>query len=148
MFRLKHLQIDTLQEHVIFLHEESVHTNHFGFRPLDRVRVVEVEHRGAVPREITGVLNFCRDALVAPGEIGVSDVAARDLGLPPGALVRATLSPAPRSIDLVRGKLHGRQLDQAACETILSDVRSIATRRSSSRCSCSAVRCCRSTATS
>jgi thymidine phosphorylase len=93
-----------------------------GFRPLDRVRVMQADAAGTTAREITGVLNFCRDGLVGPGEIGLSDVAGRDLGLPEGALVRATLSPAPPSVDLVRGKLHERRLDQAAFETILTDV--------------------------
>ncbi len=122
MFRLKHVQIDTLQEHVIFVHEDAVSASHLGFRPLDRVRVVEANTAGTPAREITGVLNFCRDALVGPGEIGLSGVAARDLGLPEGTLVRATLSPAPPSVDLVRGKLHGHRLDQTAFEAILTDV--------------------------
>jgi thymidine phosphorylase len=122
MFRLKHLQIDTLQEHVIFVHEAAVEANHLGFRPLDRVRVVEADAGTGTPREVTGVLNFCRDALVGPGEIGLSDVAARDLGLPDGALVRATISPAPSSLDLVRDKLRGRRLDETAFTTILTDV--------------------------
>jgi thymidine phosphorylase len=122
MFRLKHLQIDTLQEHVIFIHEDAVEAGHLGLRPLDRVRVEEADVRGATPREVTGVLNFCRDELVAPDEIGLSEVAAHDLGLPEGARVRATISPAPPSVDLVRGKLYGRRLEQSDFEAILTDV--------------------------
>ncbi len=120
-FRLKHLKIDTLHEHVIFIHEGAVEAGNLGFRPLDRVRVIEAE-AGGTPREITGILNFCRDAMVAPTEIGLSEVAARDLGLPEGALVRATISPAPRSVDLVRDMLQGHRLDQVAFEAILADV--------------------------
>ena len=33
MFRLKYLRIDTLQEHVIFLHEDAVHDGNLGFLP-------------------------------------------------------------------------------------------------------------------
>jgi thymidine phosphorylase len=86
------------------------------------VRVKEADAGDRAPREVTGVLNFCRDALVAPDEIGLSEVAAHDLGLPDGARVRATICPAPRSVDLVRGKLYGQRLDQPAFEAILGDV--------------------------
>jgi thymidine phosphorylase len=122
MFRLKHLQIDTLHEHVIFIHEDAVRAGNLGLRPLDRVRVVEADVATGTPREIIGVLNFCRDALVSPDQIGLSTVAARDLGVAEGARVQATLSPAPRSVDLVRDKLRGQRLDQTAFETILTDV--------------------------
>ena len=46
MFRIKHLRIDTLSERVVFIHEEAVRTGNLGFRPLDRVRVVEAAPRG------------------------------------------------------------------------------------------------------
>ena len=39
MFRLKPLRIDTLSEHVIFIHEAAVRMGNLGFRPLDRVHV-------------------------------------------------------------------------------------------------------------
>jgi thymidine phosphorylase len=123
MFRLKPLAIDTLSEHVIFIHEEAVQAGNLGFRPLDRVRVVEASPApGAAPRQVIGVLNFCRDALVAADEIGLSEDAARDLGLPAGTAVHATQSPAPASVDLVRAKLLGRRLDEAAFRAILGDV--------------------------
>ena len=122
MFRLKHLQIDTLHEHVIFIHEGAVQAGNLGFRPLDRIRVVGAGATGSAPREVIGVLNFCSDALVRADEIGLSEVAARDLSLPDGALVQATICPAPRSVDLVRDKLNGRRLDGPAFEAILGDV--------------------------
>ncbi|HVN83442.1 MAG TPA: thymidine phosphorylase family protein [Candidatus Binatia bacterium] len=122
MFRLKHLQIDTLGEHVVFIHEAAVRTGNLGFRPLDRVRVVGSDARNQASREVVGILNFCRDALVEPDEIGLSEVTFRDLGLPEQAQVHATLAPAPRSVDLVRDKLSGHRLDRAAFEAILADV--------------------------
>ena len=59
---------------------------------------------------------------VSPDEIGLSTVAAHDLGLPAGAQVRATIAPAPRSVDLVRAKLQGQRLDRPAFDAILADV--------------------------
>ncbi|HEV8716005.1 MAG TPA: thymidine phosphorylase family protein [Candidatus Binatia bacterium] len=122
MFRIKHLRIDTLSEHVIFIHEATVRTGNLGFRPLDRVRVVEATPTTGLPREVIGVLNFCQDTLIAPDEIGLSATAARDLGLPEGAEVQATIAPAPHSVDLVRRKLAGQRLDRAAFDAILADV--------------------------
>lgn len=52
MFRIKHLRIDTLSEHVIFIHEAAVRTGNLGFRPLDRVRVVEATPTSGLPREV------------------------------------------------------------------------------------------------
>ena len=69
-----------------------------------------------------GVLNFCRDSLVTPDEIGVSEGAFHDLDLPEGARVHATIAPAPRSVDLVRRKLGGEKLDGAEFKAILGDV--------------------------
>jgi thymidine phosphorylase len=104
------------------IHESAVRTGHLGFNPLDRVRVFAAEPAAEPQREITGVLNFCRDSLLATDEIGLSDVAFRDLGLAEGTPVRTTIAPAPRSIDLVRRKLRGESLDRAAFDAILRDV--------------------------
>ena len=122
MFRLKHLCIDTMREHVVMVHEDAVRAGELGFNPLDRVRVVGTDPASGEERELTGTLNFCRDTLIAADEIGLSDIAYRDLGLPEGANVHATIAPAPRSVDLVRAKLRGRRLDRAAFDAILGDV--------------------------
>jgi thymidine phosphorylase len=122
MFRLKHLCIDTMREHIVLVHEDAVRAGELGFNPLDRVRVVGTDPATGATRELTGTLNFCRDALIAADEIGLSDVAYRDLALPEGTTVRATIAPAPRSVDLVRRKLRGSRLDRAGFDAILADV--------------------------
>ena len=122
MFRLKHLPIDTLREHVVMIHEQAVRNGNLGFNPLDRVRVFGVDAASGKSSEITGVLNFTRDAILSPEEIGVSEEAFRDLGLPENSPVSASLAVAPRSVDLVRAKLYGTRLDRAAFHAILADV--------------------------
>jgi thymidine phosphorylase len=122
MFRVKQLRIDTLGEHVIFIHKAAVQAGNLGFRPLDRVRVVEAEPTNGAAREVTGIINFCEDSLITPYEIGLSEVTFRDLGLADGRRVLATIAPAPRSVDLVRKKLEGQRLDRAAFDAILADV--------------------------
>jgi len=122
MFRLKELQIDTLSEHVVFIHESAVRAGNLGFRPLDRVYVVGAHPETGVQHEVAGILNFCRNTLLAPDEIGLSELTFRDLGLPDGASVQATIAPAPKSVDLVRDRLQGHRLDRAAFDAILADV--------------------------
>src|SRR5690349_17344695 len=100
MFRVKYLRIDTLREHVIFIHESAVRTGNLGFNPLDRVRVFGTNDATGEPREVIGILNFCRDSLIDTDEIGLSEDTYRDLGLPEGSEVNATIAPAPRSVDL------------------------------------------------
>jgi len=83
---------------------------------------------------VTGILNFCDEPLVAPDDIDLSAVTARDLGLPAGTLVQATLALAPRSVDLVRAKLQGQRLDRGAFAAILADVVQHRYSRSNSPC--------------
>jgi thymidine phosphorylase len=59
---------------------------------------------------------------VAEGDIGLSEVAFRDLALAEGTRVTAAVAPAPASIDRVRNKLRGRTLGYGDFESILADV--------------------------
>lgn len=122
MFRLRRVGIDTLSEHVVFIHESAVEKGDLGFKPLDRVRVLEAGTPPGSGREITGVLNFCRDAILAVDEIGLSEVAWNDLGLPSGATVEATHARSPESVDCVRAKLRGTRLGRRDFDAILRDV--------------------------
>jgi thymidine phosphorylase len=122
LFRIRDLQIDSYNERVVFIHEETVRTGNLGFQPLDRVRIVGEDPATGERREISGILNFCRDRIVGPEEIGLSSVAFRDLGLPEDTRVLATLARAPASVDHVRGKLAGRRLARAHFDEILGDV--------------------------
>jgi thymidine phosphorylase len=122
MFRVKHVRVDTLGEHQVVIHEHAVKSGNLGFNPLDRAHVMAVEMPNGVRHEVTGVLVFCHDSLVAPDEIGLSDQAFHDLGVPEGSRVNATLAVSPRSVDLVRAKLRGQKLDRRAFDAILADV--------------------------
>lgn len=106
----------------MFIHEDAVRLGELGFKPLDRVNVVGGEPGDVSSAQVTGILNFCRNGLVAPDEVGLSEVAFRDLGLPENALVRTEFAPPPASLERVRAKLHGRVLDYRDFEAILGDV--------------------------
>ncbi len=121
-FRLRHLPLDTLREHVIVIHERAVRHGNLGLHPLDRARIFGVDRETGKQREITGVLNICGDGLLEADEIGLSEEAFHDLGLPEGAAVGASLAVAPLSVDLVRAKLNGRRLGREDFDAILADV--------------------------
>ncbi len=104
------------------IHEQTVRSGDLGFNPLDRVLVCGIDLATGKSREIVGVLNFCRGSLLDPDEIGLSDEAFHDLGLPENASVAASLAMAPRSVDLVRAKLGGAPLERAGFKAILADV--------------------------
>lgn len=110
-----------MREHVIVIHEHAVRTGNLGLHPLDRARVFGNDQTGR-HREITGVLNVCSDTLLEADEIGVSEEAFRDLGLPAGAAVGASFAVAPASVDLVRAKLRGKRLRREDFDAILTDV--------------------------
>ncbi len=40
IFQVRHLQVDTLSERVLFIHEDAVRAGNLGVRPLDRVQVI------------------------------------------------------------------------------------------------------------
>jgi len=122
VFRLKRVRIDTLSERIVYLHEDTVRTGHLGFQPLDRIHVVAVRQGEALTPRVTGVINFCRDGLVGMDEVGLSEVAFADFGMPENSPVRAEIAPSPGSVDRVRSKLHGRRLRYRDFEEILDDV--------------------------
>ncbi|MBU6283403.1 thymidine phosphorylase, partial [bacterium] len=121
-FRIRHLELDTQREHIVVVHEAAVREGDLGFKPLDRVVVLGLDPATGERREVTAVLNFCRDELLRPAEIGLTDEVFADLGLPEGTEISATLAPALKSLDRVRDKLSGRRLDRAAFDAILGDV--------------------------
>jgi thymidine phosphorylase len=122
MFALRRIGIDTHHEHVVMIHERTVEEGALGFKPLDRVRVIGSDPESAAEREITGVLNFCTNTLLAVDEVGLSEDAFRDLGLAEGSSVRATHARAPESVERVRGKLGGSRLSRRDFDAILADV--------------------------
>lgn len=114
--------IDTLSEHVIFLHEEAAGTGGLGLAPLDRVRVLGIDESSGETCEIEGILNLCREPVMGREEVGLSDSAFADLGLPDGSAVQAMLAAPPASVVRVREKLTGRRFERADFDAILDDV--------------------------
>jgi thymidine phosphorylase len=122
MFRVRRMGIDTQSEHVIFIHADAVAKGILGFKPLDRILVSGEDPRTGRTREIIGILNFCENSLLDGEEIGLSNVAHSDLGLPDGTPLRLALAGSPKSVDKVREKLRGKRLERSDFDSILEDV--------------------------
>jgi thymidine phosphorylase len=114
--RARRLGIDTRQEAVLYLREDSPICRSEGFESAARV---EVRGRG---RAIVATLNVVTGDLVAAGEAGLSDVACERLGTADGEIVSLAHPPPLESLSLVRAKVYGRPLDLAATTTIVRDV--------------------------
>ena len=121
-FRLRRLRIETQRERIIVIHGSAVAKGSLGFNPTDRARVIGKDPQSGQIHDVSGVLGFCSDTLIDEDEIGLTEDAFRDLGLPEGSPVSATLAVAPASVDLVRNKLRGARLDRGAFDAILTDV--------------------------
>jgi thymidine phosphorylase len=119
---LKRSGIDTLSEHVIFLHEEGAGKGAIGLKPLDRVLVEGRNELTGEQRSIQGVLNFCTDGVADADSLALSVSAFADLALPEGSSVRAKLAAPPESVSRVRDKLAGERLDRSDFDAILIDV--------------------------
>ncbi len=122
IFQVRYLHIDTLSERVLFIHEDAVQAGNLGVRPLDRVQVIGKHPLSGKTCEVSGIVNFCGNQIIGENEIGLSNVAFRDLGLPEGTEIQATLAPAPHSLSRVRRKLAGQRLKKNDFEAILSEV--------------------------
>jgi thymidine phosphorylase len=118
---LRRVAIDTYRENVAYLHRQCEVYRAEGFQALAKVEV------GADGKRILAVLNVVDDAaLVAPGEIGLSEEAFATLGVAVGAPVLVSHAEPPASMSSVRRKIDGERL---TADEFMSIARDIAERR-------------------
>jgi len=111
---LRKLAIDTYRENVAYMHRDCEFYRAEGFQALSKVVV------SADGKQIYAVLNVVDDsAIVAPGQLGLSEQAFQQLGLEADRKVRVAHAEPPVSMDAVRRKISGERLT-------LKDFRSIA----------------------
>src|SRR5512138_128814 len=114
--RLKRLGIDTYQEPVIFLSQKSPVCRAEGWSAQSRIAV---ERGGS---SIVATLNVVTNALLAPDECALSDVAWTRLGANEGDLVHLSHAPTVESFSAVRAKAYGQHLDPVAIGGIIRDI--------------------------
>ena len=125
MFRLKHLCIDTLSEHVVFIHEAAVR----GGQPRLPAARPRARRRGRIRRPAQRARGHRRAQLLPRHagrrrtRSGCPTTPSRDLGLPEGARVqRHALAGAARASIWCATSCTGERLDRAAFDAILADV--------------------------
>lgn len=117
--RVRRLGIDTYQEPVAFLHEDSHVCRSEGFESQSRVEL-RTDHR-----RVLATLNVVRQGgILALGldEVGLSEAAWRILGAQEDLSVWIG-HPAPvESFSLVRAKLYGHRFSTAALHDVVEDI--------------------------
>ncbi len=118
---LRRVAIDTYRENVAYMHRQCENYRAEGFQALAKVEIT------ANGKRILAVLNVVDDvALVAPGELGLSEEAISTLGLEDGAAVSVCHAEPPASMDAVRRKIEGERL---TADDLMAIARDIAERR-------------------
>ncbi|HEY5646704.1 MAG TPA: thymidine phosphorylase family protein [Pseudomonadales bacterium] len=115
--QLRRVAIDTYRENVAYLHRQCEVYRAEGFQALAKVEIT------ADSRRIQAVLNVVDDdALVAPGELGLSEDAFASLGLDSGARVTICHAEPAASMDAVRRKIEGERLSEDDYMAIARDI--------------------------
>jgi len=114
--KAKRIGIDTQHESVVYMHRDCHVCRSEGFRALARVRL---RYRS---KSVIATINHVSGNLLAAGEAGLSDSLWRRLGVSAGDKLRISHAPPLDSLSLVRGKVYGKRLDEAAFQEVISDV--------------------------
>ncbi len=115
--KLRCVDIDTWRQSICFLHEDCIAYTASEYLGPGKVDVL------AGRESIRAHVNVVRDeALVAPGELGLSRHAFEMLGVPEGTRVEIERTPSPESRMALRSKIQGNALGRAEFRTILKDV--------------------------
>lgn len=112
----KPLGIDTLQEHVAFLHRDCHICKSEGIEAQTRV---EVRHGH---KSVTAIVNVVHSNLLDCGEIGLSLSIEHDLAVKAGAAVEVMQAAPLDSLSQLRTKIYGHRLNRHGFEAIVSDI--------------------------
>jgi thymidine phosphorylase len=117
--KLRRIAIDTYRENVAFLHRDCGHYRSEGFQALSKVEIL-VE---GGPAPVLAVLNVVDDAAITtPDELGLSEQAFAQLGVPEGTAVSVSQAQPPGSLEAVHRKIRGERLDQSEYRAIARDI--------------------------
>lgn len=108
--------VDTRQEPVIFIRKDAPVARSEGFAALSRVNAT------ANGRSIHATLVFVGEALLRPGEAGLSNAARRLLAVKNGEPVRLSHPPPVDSLAFVRRKIYGNELGAEELQGIVADI--------------------------
>jgi len=117
--KLRHVAIDTYRENVAYLHRDCPLYRSEGFQALNKIEI----HKAENGPPVIAVLNVVNDlAITGLDELGLSEQAFRQIGLPEGSAVQVRHAGAPRSLRAVHQKIAGEPLEQADYREIARDI--------------------------
>jgi thymidine phosphorylase len=115
--QVRRIAIDTYHENVAYLNRECSIYRAEGFQALSKI---QVSTNGS---KVLAVLNVVDDAsIVHACELGLSEQAFKQLNVEEGTLVTVNHAEPPKSMDAVRRKINGEQLDQTDFNNIAADI--------------------------
>ena len=114
---LKRVAIDTYRENVAYLHRDCAIYRAEGFQALSKV---EVRANG---QRILATLNVVDDAcIVGPQQLGLSEDAFAQMGVPEGHEARIGQAEPPGSIEALHRKIAGERLTHDDYRAIVRDI--------------------------
>jgi len=114
---LRRMRIDTYHENVAYMHRDCEVYRTEGFKALSKV---EVRTNG---RSIMATLNVVDNGeFLTCNELGLSNAAFEQLGMPAGQLVTISQADPPQSIQALHRKLAGERLEMRDFQDIISDI--------------------------
>ncbi|GAB4365478.1 MAG: thymidine phosphorylase family protein [Kiloniellaceae bacterium] len=114
--RARRLGIDSQYEAIVYMRSDCHVCRAEGFAAHNRVRLTNGK------RSIIATLHQVTSDLLAHDEAGLSESAWHRLGLGDGGRVAVSHPDPLDSLSKVRGKVYGRELDDAAIAAIITDV--------------------------
>ena len=114
--RLKRLGISTYKESVVYLHKDSHICRAEGFEAQSRIKISYGK------KTIIATLNIVNSSLIALNEAGLSEFAWESLGASEGGFVNISHSSPLNSMNHIRTKINGGELDKHAMNEIIHDV--------------------------
>lgn len=112
----RELGIDTLQEHIAFMHHECHICRSEGIEAQTRVELRHGE------RSIIATVNVIHSSLVECGEVGLSMSAARDLQVAGGDTIEVNQAQHLDSLSQLRSKIYGHRVDRQGFEAVVGDI--------------------------
>ena len=113
---VKRMNIDTYREPVIYMRKDCHICRSEGFEALSRISVTTGK------KTIVGTLNIMRDALLLPGELGLSDAAWRQLEAVDNETVYLSHPEPVDSLKYIRSKIYGHTLSEPQLNRIMQDI--------------------------
>ena len=113
---VKRMNIDTYREPVIYMRQDCHICRSEGFEALSRISV------STDKKTIVATLNIIKDALLEPGELGLSDAAWRMLNPVENQIVSLSHPEPVESIKFIRSKIYDHALTAEQLDMIMKDI--------------------------